>query len=243
MESSNNKTVISPQVYARTGGVLYLLMILLGIIQEAAIRGKIVVPGDAAATASNLKSMEFLWRVGICVELMVIIITVLLTLILYVLTRPVNKNLALLAVFFGLFASSTQAACSLHLMEALFPGGDAAYLNVFTPDQLNAIATLSIQSQSSGFAITLLLFGPFFFVTGYLIYHSGYLPKFLGVLYIIPGVSYMLGSFLLILAPAFGSKYYFFIAAPALIGELSLSLWLLIKGVKMEDWNKAVNET
>lgn len=240
---SNKTKQISPIFYTRMGGLLYLLMIILGIVNEIVIRSKIIVPGDTAATASNLKSMESLWRAGICVELLVIIITIGLSLILFVLTKPVNKNLALLAAFFGLFAAATQAAYALHLIEALFPISDSEYLIAFTQNQLNTLTSLSIKSQSSGFAITLLLFGPFFFVTGYLIYHSGYLPKFLGVLYIIPGISYMLGSVLLILVPVFGSKYYFFIAGPALIGELSLSLWLLIKGVNIESWNKVLTET
>lgn len=242
MNNDIKRTVTSPQLYARLGGLLYLIMIFLGIIQEAGIRGKIVVAGDAAATAANLKSMEWLWRVGIGIEMLMIIITVCVTLILYVLTKPVSKHLALLAAFFGLLAIGVQAAYSLHLVEALFPLGNSDYLNAFTQEQLNVMASLSIKTQSSGFAIALLLFGPFFFITGYLIYQSGYLPKFLGVLYIIAGLSYFISSFMLILAPAFGAKYYFFIAGPALIGELSLSLWLLIKTVNMDRWNKMVKQ-
>jgi hypothetical protein len=237
MESANRKTGKTPQVYARTGGLLYLLMIILGIIQEMFIRGKIVVVGDAAATASNLRSMEMLWRLGIAFEMLMVILTVCLSLVLYVLTRPVNKNLALLAAFFGLLAIGVQAAYSLHLIEALFPAGNETYLNAFSAEQLNAMTTLSIKTHGSGFAVALLLFGPFFFTTGYLIYQSGYLPKFLGVLYVIAGLSYFISSFILILAPAFGAKYYFFIAGPALIGELSLSSWLLIRGVNSDRWS------
>jgi hypothetical protein len=212
-------------------------MIVLGIIQEVLIRGKIVVAGDAPATAANLKSMETLWRFGIAVELIMIIITVWVGLILYVLTKPVNKNLALLALFFNMLATATGAAYSLQLIQALFPLGDTAYLNAFTQDQLCALTSIYVRSQSLGFGITLFLFAPFFFVTGYLIFKSGYLPKFLGLLYIIPGLSYSISSLLLILVPAFGAKYYFIIAGPALIGELSLSLWLLIRGVNLEKWN------
>jgi Domain of unknown function (DUF4386) len=242
MESGSNKTGIAPQRYALTGGILYFLMILIGIIQEMFIRGKIVVVGDASATAANLRSIEMLWRIGIAFEMLMVMLTICLTLVLYVLTGPVNKNLALLAAFFALLAIGVQAAYSLHLIEALFPSGNTKYLSAFTAEQLNAMAALSIKTHASGFAIALLLFGPFFFITGYLIYQSGYLPKFLGVLYVIAGLSYFIGSFILILAPAFGAKYYFFIAGPALMGELSLSIWLLIKGVNMGRWNKMIAE-
>lgn len=243
MEFGKRSSEISPQVYARIGGLIYLLMIFLGIIQEMFIRGKIVVAGDASTTAANLRSMEMLWRIGIAFEMLMVIITICLTLVIYVLTRPVNRHLALLAAFFGLLATGVQAAYSLHLLEALFPLANTNNANAFTPEQLNTMSSLSIKTHGSGFAIALLLFGPFFFITGYLLYRSGYLPKFLGVLYVIAGLSYFFSSFTLILAPAFGAKYYFFIAGPALIGELGLSLWLLIKGVNTDQWNKMVKTT
>lgn len=239
----NQTNHISPKLYTRTGGVLYLIMIIIGIINEMFIRGKIIVQGDATVTAANLRSMEMLWRMGIALEMLMVILTVCLTLVMYVLTRPVNRQLALLAAFFGLLAIGVQAAYSLHLMEALLPSGNMNYLSAFTAGQLDAMTALSINTHGSGFAIALLLFGPFFFITGYLIYQSGYLPKFLGVLYVIAGLSYFFSSFTLILAPAFGAKYYFFIAGPALIGELALSLWLLIKGVNTEQWNKMLKTT
>jgi hypothetical protein len=231
---------ISPNVYAKIGGILYIIMIILGIIEEVFVKGKIVVSGNAAATAANLKSNEMLWRWGIAIELSIIIVTVFIGLVIYVLTKPVNKNLAILAAFFNLLAIGTEAAYALHLVQAIFPVENTPYLNAFTPEQLNVLTSLAIKSQGMGFAIVLLLFGPFFFVTGYLIFKSEYLPRVLGLLYIIPGISYMLSSFLLILAPEIGAKYYFFVAGPALIGELALSLWLLIKGVSMEKWNEVL---
>jgi len=234
------KTGFSPNTYARIAGLLYILMIILGIIEEAFVKGRIVVAGDVAATAANLKSNEMLWRWGIAIELGIIILTVFIGLVMYALTKPVIKNWAILAAFFNLLAIGTEAAYALHLVQALFPIENTAYLTAFTPEQLSAMTSLAIKSQSMGFAITLLLFGPFFFVTGYLIFKSTYLPRVLGVLYIIPGISYMVSSFLLILAPAVGAKYYFLVAGPALIGELALSLWLLIKGVKMDKWNDMI---
>ena len=91
---------ISPQVYARFGGMLYLIIIVLGAAQELVVRGRIFIPGDAAATAGNLRSMEPLWRLGIAAELFLGICTVGLALVMYVLLRPVSKDLAWLATFF-----------------------------------------------------------------------------------------------------------------------------------------------
>ena len=237
---TNHTVEISPQIYARIGGVLYLIIIVLGAVGELFIRGRIVVPGDAMATAANLKAMESLWRFGIASELFLGICTITFSLILYVLLRPVNKDLALLATFFGLVAVAVEVAYSLQLVEALFPLGNAAYLEAFTPEQLYALVSLSLRAHANGFGIALLFFGCFFPIAGYLIFKSGYFPKAIGILYLIPGLSYLTSSFALILAPTFADRYYFVMAGPALIGEASLCLWLLVKGVNVQQWKKQV---
>ena len=237
---TNRAAETSPQIYAELCGVLYLITIVLGAAEQVAIRGKIVVSGDAAATAANLRAMESSRRWGIAAELVVGICTIILTWALYILLRPVNKNLALLAAVFSLVASAVETAYALHLVEALYPLGNAAYLGAFTPEQLNAMTSMAIKAQGSGFGIALLLFGCFFPIAAYLIFQSGYFPKALGILYLIPGLSYLASSLLLIVAPAFADRYYFAIAGPALIGELSLALWLLLKGVNEEKWEARV---
>src|SRR5207248_407656 len=100
----SNATGLSPRLYARIAGALYLITIVLGAVEEVLIRGRIFVPTDAVATAANLRSMEFLWRLGIASEMFLGIITVIVTLILYALLRPVSRDLALLMTFFGLVA-------------------------------------------------------------------------------------------------------------------------------------------
>jgi hypothetical protein len=231
----------SPQLYARIGGVLYLIIIVLGIIQELFVRGSIIVSGNATATAANLRSMESLWRFGIAAELLLAIFAIVLGLIIYVLTRPVSKDLALLALLFNLVATTIETTYSLHLAEALFPLGNASYLGAFSSEQLVAMASLSIKAHAIGYGIALLLFGPFFLVTGYLIFKSGYFPKAVGILYLIPGLSYLTSSFALILAPTFSNRFYFVMAGPALIGELSLCLWLIVKGVNLPNWEEKMN--
>lgn len=182
---------VNPQVYARAGGILYLLIIAIGFTEEFFIRGRIKAAGDAAATFANLQKMEMLWRTGIALELVMVILTIVLAVVLYVLTRPVHKELALRALLFNTIAIAVQSAYAIQLVQALFPLGSSAYLTAFTPGQLHAMTALAMKAHVFGFGIALLLFGPFFFVTGYLIFTSGYFPKPLGVLYQLAGLAYV----------------------------------------------------
>lgn len=227
---------INPQVYARAGGVLYLIIIALGMFEELFIRDRVTVSGDAAATFANLQKMEMLWRAGIAMEMLLLIAAVALAMILYVLTRPVHRELALLALLFNVIGIAVEAAYAIQLVEALFPLGKSAYLTAFTPGQLQAMTALAMKTHVFGFGIALLLFGPFFFVTGYLIFQSGYLPKPVGVLYVLAGLGYTFNSFVLVLAPRFAGWAFMIMAAPVIVGELSFALWLLIKGVGIEQW-------
>ena len=237
-----NSTIIrnetSPQTYARIGGILYLLIIALGIFYELIVRDSIVVPGDSMATMENLKANEFFWRLGIVAEFLSSLFGFGLILIMYKLTKPVNKDLAMLAAFFNLAAATIQTVYIIQLVEALFPIGTSAYLHAFTPEQLGAMISLSMKSHVFGFGIALLMFGPYFLFTGFLIYKSTYLPKFIGVLYIISGLGYILNGFILILAPQFSGIVFMIIMLPIFIGEISLALTLLIRGVNEVEWNK-----
>ncbi len=207
----------SPQLYARIGGALYLIIIVLGIFGEAFVRDRIFVSGDAAATAANLRSMESLWRFGIATELFLLICAIALTLIFYVLLRPVSKELALLAVFFNLVSVAVEAVAALDLV---------------------AMASLAIKSHSHGFGVALIFFGCVCLIDGYLIFRSGYFPKTIGVLMAIAGLSYLTNSFALILVPTFANRIFPAVLVPAFVGEASLCLWLLVKGVNVPKWKE-----
>ena len=228
----------SPQVLSRIGGVLYLIIIVVGLFGEAFVRDRIIVSGNATATAANIRSMESLWRFGIAAEFFLLICAVALTLIFFVLLRPVSRDLALLATFFNLVSVAVEAANDLNLLAALFPLGNAGYLKVFAPEQLYAMASLSLKSFSYGFGVALIFFGFVCLVMGYLIFRSGYLPKAIGVLMQIAGLSSLINSFALGLAPAVANRLFPAILVPAFIGEASLCLWLLVKGVNVEKWNR-----
>ncbi len=228
----------SPQLYARIGGVLYLIIIVVGIFDEAFVRNRIIVSGDATATAANIRSLESLWRFGIAAEFFLLICAVALTLIFFVLLRPVSRDLALLAVFFNLVSLAVEAAVQLYLLGALFPLGKAEYLRAFQPEQLYALASLSVKSHGYGFGVALIFFGCVCLILGYLIFRSGFLPKVIGVLMQIAGLSYLTNSFALILAPTFANRIFPAVLVPAFVGEASLCLWLLVKGVNVEKWEE-----
>ena len=238
MEKMTNDSVeTSPQVYARTAGVLYLLIIIFGIFAEAFVRGTTVVPGDGAATAANLMAMESLWRFGIAAEFLSLVCVTMLAMIYYFLLRPVQKELNLLSTFLMLIPVPIQAIAILNLTTALFPIVNAASLKGFTPEQLQTLASLAIRSHGYGFSVALLFVGSHFLIHGYLIFKSGYLPRVLGIMMEVAGVGYVTNSFVLILYPAIASKVFLVVVLPIFLSELSLSLWLLIKGVNIEKWN------
>lgn len=226
----------SPRVLARIGGVLYLIIIAGGIYGEAFIRNRVIVPGDAAATAANLRSLEPLWRFGIASEIFMLTCAVAMAWVFFVLLRPVSRDLAWLATFFHLIAIALEAANELRLLEPLLLLGAVGYLKAFEPEQLHAVVSLSLRSYAYGFNVGLIFFGWFCIIYGYLIFRSGYLPKALGVLLQVAGLSYLVNSFALILAPGIARALGYSLMAPVLVGEASLCLWLLVKGVDVEKW-------
>lgn len=232
----------SPRVLARIGGALYLLIIAIGLFGEMFVRNKIVVSGDAAATAANIRSMESLWRLGIAAELVLLVSAVTLTVILYVLLRPAGRDLALLAVCFNLVSIAVEAVAALNLVGALFPLGKAGYLAAFEPEQLYAMAMVAVRSHGFGFGVALIFFGCECLVLGYLIVKSGFFPKAIGVLMQIAGVCYLVNSFALILSPALSSRLFPAILIPPFVGEASLCVWLLVKGVNVAKWKQRAGE-
>lgn len=229
---------VSPRVLSRIGGVLYLIIIVAGMYGEIFVRNALIVSGDATATANNIMASPLLWRIGIAVDLVMHICDVPLMLIFYVLLRPVNKNLAFLALLFNLVQTAVLVANKLNLLTPLFLSGTADYLNAFDPRQRQALAYLSIRSHAYGFGIGLIFFAFTCLVLGYLIVKSGYVPRILGVLMQIAGLCYLTNSFALILAPRFANRLFPAILIPAFVAELSLALWLLVKGVNAEKWRQ-----
>jgi len=234
-------TEVSPNTYARVGGFLYLVLIFAGMFGELFVRGKLVVSGDAAATASNILASQSLWRAAIAGDLVMHVCDVFVMLALYVLFRPVSRNLALLVLLLNVVQTAVLVANKLTLMVPLFLLGGAEYLKSIEPAQLQAWSYIAIKMHEYGFGFGLIFFGFVCLVEGYLIRKSRYLPALIGVLMQIAGACYLINSFALLLAPELESRLFPVVMMPCFIAEVSFALWLLVKGVNMPEWERRVS--
>jgi hypothetical protein len=151
-----NPTVeTSPQGYARIGGVLYLVIIVLGAFAEGFVTDKLVVPGDAATTAHNIMASPVLWHLSVAGDLIVALCAVPLLWIEYLLLRPVSKHLVLLAVLFNLVSLAVETRSKLFLLLVVPTLGNAHYLKAFEPQQLQILANLALKSHDIAFNIAL----------------------------------------------------------------------------------------
>ena len=226
---------ISPRSYARICGVLYLYIIVAGIFAEA-VRSRLIASADADLTARNILANESLFRIGFSGELLHLAFDVVVAMILYVLLRPVDRNIALLAALMRAASDVILAVASLSHFAALRLLGSADYLNSFTPDQLHALALLAMKLQGDAYAISLVFFGFACLALGYLIVRSSYFPKAIGALLVIAGACYLTNSFVLFLHPALADTLFPAIFLPAFVAELALALWLIVKGVDTAKW-------
>ena len=226
-----------PLLQARIGGAMYLIIIAIGLFEEVFVRSRLVV-ADAIVTAANIRAHELLWRASVAAELFAAICVTVLMLTWVAVLGPVSRQLTLLAALFAIMAHGVETTAALDLLTALFPLGNAPYLQAFTPEQLAALAKLSIRAHGHGFGFSLMFSGCFFVIAGYLMRRSGYVPRWIGVLYQIAGTGYITHTFALVLAPAFADRLFLVVAGPILVGETSLSLYLLIKGVDVAGWNR-----
>jgi hypothetical protein len=227
----------SPRLMARIAGLLYLIVIVGGIFAEILVRGRLVVHGDAAATAHNIVTHELLYRLGFGAEIFYCACNVPLTLIFYALFKVVNKNVSLLVVFFSLVGTAVESVSLLaHFAPLIFLGG-GHYLSAFTAEQLGAAAYISLQLFEYGFAICLVFFGFYCLSLAYLIFRSTFFPRIIGALLVIEGLLYLINSFANFLAPGIAARVFPYLAASA-VAEISLCLWLLVMGVNVQRWRE-----
>jgi hypothetical protein len=220
-------------VYARIAGVLILLSFVAGGFGEAYVPSKLIVPADATATAAHIKALGSLLRMGFAGYLVEAVCDIALTLILYVLLRPVHRDLALLAAFFGLVGTAIFGVAELFYFAASHILGGAGYLKTFSPEQLNTLALLSLKLFGYGGGLFTVFYGVAWVLRGYLIFRSGYLPKVIGVLMTLGGLGFVTRNLALVLAPAYASGSLLLLLLP---GALSLTVWLLVWGVDVPKW-------
>ena len=218
---------------ARFAGVLYVLLALTGVFSLIYVPSTLIVFGDATATADNIKSSELLFRAGILSGLISNVIFVLLVLALYRLLKDTSRKQAILMVTLVVISVATGFANTINQLGALIALSGADFLSVFEAPELDAIAYLFIRLNSWGIQIIQIFWGLWLFPFGLLVYKSGFIPKILGVLLIIAGFGYLLGSFTFQILPQYDGALSTLIMALEL-GELPIILWLLIVGAKTQ---------
>jgi len=216
---------------ARIAGFLYLLVVVFGMFALMYVRPSLILPGDAVATAENILASESLFRLGVVSELVMYTCFLLLPLPLYVLLKPVHKNLASLMVVFVFVSVPMGMLNTLNDFAALSSLSDAGYLKVFSADQLQAQMMFFLNLHDHGYLIAQIFFGAWLLPLGYLVFKSGYFPSFLGILLILGGLSQLANTFSSLLLPGYENivltilDYFGF-------SEILFCLWLLIMGVK-----------
>ena len=223
------------QRYARIAGVLFLISLVAGGFGEAYVPSKLIAGRDAAATVANIQNFDFMYRMGFAAFMIESLCDITLVAIFYMLLKPVNRTLSLLAAFFGLVGTALFAFAELfYFAPLLINGGSVDYLKTFTPDQLNSLVLLSLKFYGYAGMIFTAYYGMSWIVRAYLIWNSDFLPKFLAVLMAIGGIGFVVRNFLLILAPAYASDVFLMLMFP---GGLLMTIWLLAKGVDVAKWN------
>jgi hypothetical protein len=232
----------SPQHLARIFGGLYLINIVGGFFAIGYIPAALIVSGNAAATAHNIQTHELLYRLGMAAHLIILVAcNIPMTLIFYELFKVVNRRLALLEVFFSLVATAVEGANLLNQFAPLMLLGGGHSLNVFTPEQLQALASL-LDLHEMSYNIQQVFYAGDLLVSGYLVFRSTFLPRIVGAGLWIGALCYLTYSFADVLAPGFAAHLVPYIQVPSGLAELSLCLWFLVMGVNVSRWEKQASQ-
>jgi hypothetical protein len=233
--STTKERTVSIQTYSRISGTLLIVSIVGGGFGEFYAPSKLIVPDNATATAHNIIAFSLLFRLGFLGYLVEAFTDVALTLLLYVLLRPVHANLAKLAVLFRIMATATFTFGELfYFAPSLILGGDG-YLKTFSPDQLNTLVLLSLNLYTLVGGLFTVFYGIASLILGYLTVRSGYLPRALGALWILGGLGFVTWNVLLVLTPEHVPAL---LPVPQLLATFSLGLWLLVRGVDVGKWKE-----
>jgi len=223
---------MSPRTKGRFAGALYLLYVIAGVFAQAFVSDRLVVFSDAARTASNILSNQSLYRLGLTVYLVEMAGQIATAVLFYQLLKPVSRTGAMLAAAFELTGCGIKIFSRLfYFAPLLVLGGAVSYLSAFNKEQLDSISLLLLRINDNGAAIALAFFGFATVVQGWLVYRSGFLPRWLGVIEIIGGFGW-----LTFLSPPLGMRVFTYVAVYALVGLLAMIIWLLTVGIDDQRW-------
>lgn len=216
---------------AKIAGVVYLLYFLSASTGALLMNG--IVSASAVTTAANITAHETLYRSGLAFDLVGNALYIALTALFYVLFEPVSRRASLLAAFFGLAGCTIQMFGSVFRLAPLVVLTNNQFLNVFTPEQLQAAVLLSLKLHAQAFNIGLVCFAVFDLLIGYLIVRSTFLPRILGALMVGGGAGW-----LTVLWPPLATSLAAYILPLGGFAELALMLWLIVRGVDIAKWQE-----
>jgi len=215
----------------RFAGLLYVLFSIPGFFAMVYVPGKLIVHGNAAATANNIATSETLFRLGIAAQLIGQAGFIFVALALYDLLKGVNRRYASLMVTLIVVSIPIAFLNELNSIAALVLVRGPDFLSIFEKPQREALAMLFLNLHGHGFVVAEILWGLWLFPLGLLVYRSRFLPRFLGVWLALAGSAWVILSLTGILFPQYQDQVFTY-SQPASIGEVAFMLWLLIKGAK-----------
>ena len=215
----------------RFAGLLYVLFSIPGVFAMIYVPSKLIVHGDAAATASNIAASETLFRLGIAAQLISQAGFILVALALYDLLKGVNRRYASLMVTFVAVSIPIAFLNELNSIAALALVRGADFLSIVEKPQRDALAMLFLNLHFQGFVVDEIFFGLWLLPLALLVYRSRFLPRLLGVWLALDGLAWVIMSLTGILWPQYYDKVFTW-AQPASFGEVAFMLWLVIKGAR-----------
>ena len=225
MEPTNNT--------GRLAGIVYILMGLVAPFGLLYMPRTLIVRGNPAATAANIRSSEMLFRLGMVAELTAAVIFVILAMVLYRLFNKVDRMQAALMVIFALCSVPVAFLVAVDELAALTLVKGADYLAVFSKPQIDALALFFLGMRGKTILVNQIFWGLWLFPFGVLVIRSRFMPRFFGYLLLLNGLAYVLQSLTGMIVPEYAAAVdrFTFVAQ---LGELWIMFWLIIKGVKVQ---------
>ena len=227
---------IAPRSKAGLAGGLYLLTMVMGGFAQGLVSDRLVVVGDAAATAANIGAQASLFRLGFAVYLVEMVCQLTMMVLFYDLLKPVSGTVARIATIIGVVGCTIKTVARLFFIAPVLVLGGADYLSAFNPEQLQALGLLFLRVNYMGETIAMVFFGFYALGLAYLIFNSGFLPRVLGILSALGGIGW-----LTYLYEPLAARWVPIILGVAFIGALAKVVWLLVFGVNEERWFRSLS--
>jgi Domain of unknown function (DUF4386) len=230
----NQTSIPSQSKAARIAGLLYLVAMATGLFAEFYVHfpSTLIISGDAAKTASNIMANEQLYRIGVANNIFTFAIDVVLIWALYVLLKPVNRNLAVLAVFFRLVETTIACVAIINSYVAMQFVSDADHLKAFDTNQIQALSILH-DTYALTFVVVAIFLGLGSTIFNYLLFKSRYIPKALAAWGIFASLLLLMSQFAIIIFPAVEKIIIPACYGPIAVDEIALGFWLLFKGANI----------